>query len=505
MERRIPSVTNACAVFDHDDENKHNLELYYGAAMALNKLLTVSTHDDEIRMIFSALEMVCRGSPKQLNIAFLKISHSFLSNLLKFLERFETKGVRHADLSILNISKIFYYLSRSSELRPMLCRSKAMLQALARVSKKALNTDSRLFRVRTIANLANCDENKVLLYEQEGIVDSLLRAGHFDSSDLVRQFAITALMEFSSSPSNQVSMANNEVLIGTLVKVVLVEDNPVTREGAITTLQSLAFIRENRQTLVMMKGGIVLEALKKALASNNDTKTRGRAAGALTNLACEETSTTMAKHKDLVTSLAISASNDVSDDVQARASLALTKIASNATVEMDFLDMLLDALVVASLSKAKNTVAAVFRMKSRIPEYREPLAKHSGVVDTLCDIVISDGSITTDRDNAVRAIMHLVNEDKNRKILCNSTVLDALVTAANYTETELEGARDSSILALERLATDVTNRHTMAHHLGLLVTVAKSVEREAIWILEGREYESDYLAKPLLLSLLVAM
>ena len=300
-------------------------------------------------------------------------------------------------------------------------------------------------------------------------------------------------------------MARNQTVLGTLVKMVLVEASALTRESAITALQNLAFTKENRSLLVSFKNGIVLAALKKALSSDPDTKARRRAAGALTNLACDETAAAMGNHKGLLDALAIVATKDESLDVQTRASLALTKIASSITVHMECQPALLDALVVASLSKASNSVSAVFRVMARSPENREVLARHPGVIDTLADVCISATAKASDRDNSIRAIMHLVNEDGNRQIMCSETVLTAVVAAANYDDPELDEARDSSIRAMERLATEASNRPVMAHHPGLLVSVAKAVEREDQWKQQGREAEYGYLAKSLLMSLLVAM
>jgi hypothetical protein len=101
--------------------------------------------------------------------------------------------------------------------------------------------------------------------------------------------------------------------------------------------------------------------------------------------------------------------------------------------------------------------------------------------------------------------MHLVNEKKNHKIMCNMAILDALVVGADYEGMALEGARDSAIRALERLATEFSNRAHMARHPGLLIAVAKAVEREAKAEDAGKESEHGYLAKPLLMSLLLAM
>jgi hypothetical protein len=212
----------------------------------------------------------------------------------------------------------------------------------------------------------------------------------------------------------------------------------------------------------------------------------------------------------------VASSKDENLEVQSRGALALTKIAGMINVDDPSHPALLDALVAASLSRASNSVTAVLRVKARNAEQRQVMARHAGIVDTLCDILVAapaacqnskDKSVAVsapnevvDRDNSIRTILHLVNEDKNRKLLCNRTVLRALVVSARAMDT-----RDAAIRAMERLATEVGNRAVMAQQEGLLVAVAEAVEREAEWERTGRDTEFGLLAKPLLMSLLVAM
>jgi hypothetical protein len=504
-ERRIAAITNACEIFDHADDPKHNIELQSGAAQVLSKVLAGTSDNDEIRMLCSALEMVSRGSPRQVGIAFDMAGVALIPLLLRLLLRCETGGFKHSNVSVLNISKIILYLSRCTDLRVSLCRQQGMLDALTRVSTAILNPECRMVRIRIISSLCNCEENKVLMYEHAGLLDSIMRMAHLELSEQARHYAGSALMDLSSATRNQNSMANDDQLLGTLVKMILVEKSAVTRELMITSLQNLAFSKENRRRLVVFKDGIVLGALRKSLSSDPDAKARRRAAGVLTNLACDETGEKMGDHKGLLDTLAIVSTNDESLDVQTRASLALTKVASSITIKMECHETLLDALIVASLSKAPNSISAVFRIKAREPENREIMARHPGVLDTLTDICISATAQAQDRDNALRSIMHLVNEKKNLKNMCNQAILDALVVGANYEDSDLESARDSAIRALERLATEFSNRAHMARHPALLITVAKAVEREAKAEDAGRESEHGYLAKPLLMSLLLAM
>jgi hypothetical protein len=360
--------------------------------------------------------------------------------------------------------------------------------------------------MRFIANIANCDDNKEVVFDSKEIVGTVLRAVNYDSSDQVRHYAAVTLAELASSAENQKRMVEDDALLATLVKTIFVEEVISTRESAITAIQNLSYAKENRLTIVTFRDGIVLEVLKQTLlSSSNDPKTMRRAAGALTNLASEDTCEIIGNHQGLLNTLAIVSYKDPNPEVQSRAALALTKIANGILFHMDCREALLNALVVASLSKTHTNVAAVLRVKAREPENREVLMNHPGVLDTLCDMCMSDAVAKTDRDNAVRAIMHLVNEDKNRRPMCTSAILDALTSCASFQEKDLIGARDSAIRAMERLATEPANRPFMARHPGLLTIVASAVEREAEREHVGERSEYGFLAKPLLLSLLVAM
>jgi hypothetical protein len=221
----------------------------------------------------------------------------------------------------------------------------------------------------------------------------------------------------------------------------------------------------------------------------------------------------------------------------------------------------LDALVVTSLNKIHcPRVTAVVRSIARNnPKHRPIIARHDGIVDTLADILHTSRVLATSHDkqnndnddeivarqnrktiynvseriNAIHAIAHLVNSnDETRTFLCGRpTLLTAIVLATQENDTQ-----DMAVRALERLATVSSNRYVLAHCNGLIVAVAEAVEREALRekqrnnaiqagqvFVENRCDDDDicstddrtdhngsngtscYLAKPLLMSLLVAM
>lgn len=503
--RRIAAVTNACSLFDHFDEARHNIEVSYGAAQVLGKMIQQPVTDDEMRIMCAALEMVFRASPNSVQSAFQRMNASLLPALFRLLDRCEERTVKHADISILNITKIVFYVSKCADLRVQLSRQTGMLEFLSRVATRVLNPDCRSYRLLVTMNLAMEERNKVLLFEKEGLLDGIVRIAHMDTFDLARQNAALVIQELAACDVLHVPLAKNEQLLGTLVKMAVMEKSLQTRESVINSLQTLAFTKKNRVRLCSFKDGVVLEALRKTISVDSDDKVRRRAAGALANLACEETAEAMGNHKGLLEALAIVTTKDYNSDVQARSALALTKIGSCLKVSMGCFSALLDALVAASLSKSSSSIIAVLRVQAREQENRQALAHHEGVLDTLVDVCISNGSSESDRDNAMRTLMHLLNDDQNRSYMCTKNVLNALVKGANLEGEILEDARESAIISMERMATEPSNRAFMARYPGLLQCVAKAVEREVK--LEDAKVDSDhgYLAKPLLMSLLLAM
>ena len=335
-----------------------------------------------------------------------------------------------------------------------------------------------------------------------------------------------------------------------------------TRESALTALQNISFDRSNRLHVIQFKSGMVLEALKKTLTSDIDAKLRRRAAGAVVNLVCEDTAESMVSYKGLSNTLALVATQDSNLDVQTRAALYLTKLAvhvselQNHPTELSQAYLtVLDALVVTSLSKLHSTrvTAAIRSLARNRPDHRPLLARHDGILDTLIDVIQSslevfDENVTdddgvdngqmneqksriTDRTNAIHAVAHLANSDDATRIhLCSRPTLLATMVEA----TQTHDSQDIAIVVLERLATVPSNRCILSRCHGLIVAVAEAVERESRLekqhknevstgqphLIENRCDDDDkcsddiksiqhgsscYLAKALLMSLLVAM
>jgi hypothetical protein len=493
-----------CHEFDHWNETRHGAELLFGAANVLAMALSKSNNDDEIRMICAALEMVFRASPQNVCDALDSIQISFIPWLLEIIENADEGAIQHSDSIVLAISKILYYLSRILTLRTSLVRCHGMVETLSRVVK-VCDYEAKAFRMKTISNLANKDENKAYLFNYNGFLETIMRVAVVKTTEKCKEYASITLMDLASCPENQVSMANNDKLLATLVKLAVTESIQETREAAISSLQNLAFCHTTRFRLVTYSDGVILDALRKALSTDLNDKARRRAAGALTNLACDETAEYIGSHKGLLESLAVATSKDENSDVQSRSAMALTKLSSRITCKMPCYNALMDALIMASLSHTSPSISHIFRVHARDPENRVSMASHPGVLDTLAGITLSRVHGIHDRENAMRAIMHLTNEDSNRELMCQKLVLEALKVGANTEGLQRKEFYESAVLSLERLATEPKNRATIARFPGMLVTIARVTEREQSLIDNGVHGSHERLAKPLLLSLLLAL
>mmetsp|Transcript_12218 Transcript_12218/g.28783 ORF Transcript_12218/g.28783 Transcript_12218/m.28783 type:complete len:757 (+) Transcript_12218:409-2679(+) len=515
-DKRRSAVARACAEFDHGIEATHSAELYLGAANVLCLVLSMSEKEDEIQNICAALEMVYRAEREAVIISYQDVGAALVPLLLRLLDRCENGRKVMAEAIIANISRILLHMTRISELRVPLVGHQGMLTTLERVGTLPLSAENRILRMRLLANLANSEGNKIVIFERSTLMEAVMKVGTLDKSESAREYSSAILMDLSSCQGNQIAMAKMEKVLATLVKLAIVEAKTETREYAVSGLQNLAFEKRNRMQLVSYGSGVVVEALKKTTSSDPNDKTRRRSAGALTNLACDQTAEIMATHQGLLEALAQASVSDSSREVQQRTALALTKLANSVVVTMPCWDSLLSALVVASRCTASDgIVSAMFRVKARSEENRVSMANHPGLLEALAEYCLRASEngesrvMLRDCDNASKAIAHLANEPRNHKIICSKYVLSALVNGASLDGPAGTVTRDACVLSMVRMAMEHSNRPMMARFPGMITSIAKATERE---MKEENDMNASptstgqpRLAKPLLMSLLVAM
>ena len=250
-------------------------------------------------------------------------------------------------------------------------------------------------------------------------------------------------------------------------------------------------------------------------------------------MACDNTAEYIGNQIGMLKTLAVVASTrNENSQVQTRAALALTKFASGITSKMSCYLTLTNALTVTHLYRIPASRSAK-HCKSRIASPKTTESPWSGMLESrsakYCEsklatpktenpwpdksefsihsrtFCVSSDFMIKDRENAMRAIMHLTNEDMNCMIMCQKTVLDALLLGACTEGPKWDIFFESAVVALERLASEHINRPVMAGHPGMLVAVAKVIERGHILEDAGTVAKYERLAKSLLTSLLLAL
>lgn len=519
--QRLNFITHALQAFDHGNIHRHNLELRLKAPEALSHLLfEAKKDDDEIRMICLALEMVYRGSTSAVKASFLESGMLMIPECLKLSEKYEENNRlnRTVRSTIMSITRIFLYFSRVPDLRQNLAQQTGILSMLSRITSKALHGPGmepcREDRMKILANLCNCIMNKSLVFENNLLMESLHKVASQDESIHVREYAAACYMDLSSFETIQIPMASSNSIIQVLLKLSRKSESESTREYAVTAIQNVCYQRENRTPIINFESGVFLGLLVTIMTTDRSKVTRRRAAGALTNLACSNTASRMANYPHLMDSTAKVCALDPCTKVQQSACRALTKISCHIDSSMPCYVTVLDSLIRAASSSNATGISMVLRIMSRTPSNRAIMCQQPGMMELVSSIAISEKYSVSERESCIKVIAHIANESNCRKSLCNKWILNALVSAAQLEEfmvnpnselmDVLKSIRDAALLAIERLAMEVSNRPFMARHKDLLVVVARATERESKM---NSLHDSIHpkLAKALLMSLIIAI
>lgn len=522
--QRVALITDALQQFDHGSMHRHNIELKLNAPEALSHLLfETGKNDDEVRMICSALEMVYRGSTSAVKASFFETGKLMIPEWLKVSNQYEESSRlnRNVRASVVSITRIFLYFSRVPDLRPILAQQAGFFNMLIRVSAKAMHGQGmekcREDRMKILANLCNCNLNRIIIFENSELMDSLYKVAFQDESVHVREYAAACLMDLSSSEAIQIHMASSSNIIQALIKLTRKSESDSTREYAVTAIQNICFQRDNRIQIINFENSVILGLLSTIMITDRSKVTRRRAAGALTNLACSTTASRMANYPHLMESTAKVCALDPCPEVQHRACRALTKISCHIDSTMQCFMTVLDSLIRAATSSNATGIPMVLRIMSRKPSNRAIMGQQPGMMELLSSIASSTNYSESERESCIKVIAHIANEIICRKSLCNKWILNALVSAAQWEEPEvlnvnpapelmgiLKSTREAALLAIERLAMEVSNRPFMARHKDLLVVIAKATERESR-LNSVDDSIQPKLAKALLMSLIVAL
>lgn len=298
----ITAITQACSLFDHNDQEWHDFEIQKGAHIALFKLLSIvlsraSKSDgshvgykgDEVQQLCRSLEMVHRCSTRCILLSFDEVGEDLIDIILHVIERCMDNVIRDdSDVGAVSSLKVLLYYSDGQNIPQRraikyMANRPGLMSLLLRVAASDNFVDERGKEValKIIANLdySRSTHKRNLSSTDILLLDTLIENSFHPSADAVRNNAALGLNNLSCHNEHIATMIEERVLEALLR--LLRDDNSLTRQYAASTVKNLAKVRENAVVLVNHGYGSLLEELIKIIESDDSDEARRSASRAL--------------------------------------------------------------------------------------------------------------------------------------------------------------------------------------------------------------------------------
>lgn len=486
--QRIALLEDACNAFNHRDQNMHDVELHEGAARVLfaklSFVIAIHASDYELKTVCSALEMVHRGSEYGIEQTYNMIGFEVLPLLVKVMQIPFERGQKIKDVdgkanltsedalrpssqnlvrgaapdgarvllsvtsdvktAVQKATKILAAYSLIPAAKVKMAHVPKMLHALIAITdrRNAMNDAARFSALATITNMAHDENNRIAMASEQNLIDSISRMAKYEESDMARQCSALALMNLSQGDSASVPLIDeNEILLDTLVRL-MGDEKPDTRRNAAIALYNIACADDNTIRLAKHRDGVILEALVRIVASENDVdEARLNAAEALFNMACsekEEVTKRMGDYPGFLYALANVLKTDsanTSTGVELYVAETLRRMAEVTNSNMAAHGALLGSLVDSSCWTETSCIAEAFEHQASSPDHREIMAKRPGLLSGLARQALAVGANgEKTRTAAIAAIELLTLVDSNRPILAANEGIMMALTRASFGE-----------------------------------------------------------------------
>jgi len=249
-------------------------------------------------------------------------------------------------------------------------------------------------------------------------------------------------MNLNQGDSSSVPLiGENEILLDTLVRL-MGDQKAETRRNAAIALYNIACADDNTVRLTKHGGGVILEALVKIVASEDDVdEARLNAAEALFNMACsekDEVTKRMGDYPGFLYALANILKKGLankSTGVELYVAETLRRMAEVTNSNMAAHGALLGSLVDSSGWTETSCIAEAFEHQATSPDHREIMAKRPGLLSGLAKQALAVGSQSEKtRSAAIAAIELLTLVDSNRPLLASNEGIMMALTRASFGE-----------------------------------------------------------------------
>lgn len=281
------------------------------------------------------LEMMLRHNIIDREITYDTVGSTLCLLLLKVIDRClepqtpthslkqRIRGVDSSDinepgsLALLKSSEIICTFSQMLSARERLANIPGVLSSLVNLSKNGPTNELRLISLKTISNLADEKENRVMILEQDGLLETIvdeLVDMNIEKVDDSRQVnnpyeiseqAVNILMNSSQSRTNQNKMASDDKIIQIFLNILECPSLSDKMHRSVTTcFQYLAQSEENSLKLFSYEDNAVVRVmLHTARGEENDKSLVCHALETIRLMSVSETATAIASYPHLLSTV----------------------------------------------------------------------------------------------------------------------------------------------------------------------------------------------------------
>lgn len=348
--------------------------------------------------------------------AMVPLAHypGLLDSLLYQLEKLSTEGL----------------LQELNELTNIPDPQQSLHDAYNEHHGSAAMTLARIDTIAILVNLACAEENKVMMVDHPGLLESVINTARNDPSDEAREHSAIVIMNLSYSNQNKEVMAEHDQLLSTLTKL-MGDTSPYTRKYAASALFALACVVSKAALLATYCGPEILEALRQVLLHDPSDEARMNASEALFNMARSksgETALTLGRHPNLLDALAEAVISDYSADVRAYCARALEWLSAEIHYPVECHQELLRALIKGSQWTKTASIAEGLKTQASIETNRRAMGSYPGMMEALARLaLLANAPDEYVRSCALSVIERLSIEPENRPIMAkNQDIMSAL-------------------------------------------------------------------------------
>mmetsp|Transcript_37137 Transcript_37137/g.86610 ORF Transcript_37137/g.86610 Transcript_37137/m.86610 type:complete len:535 (-) Transcript_37137:46-1650(-) len=489
----LTALKLAKSTFNHNNKEKHDVEINAGAATALYKLLSITIHMNgavnNVATACSALELVLGCSTESKLDTYEIIGERLLSLLVIVIQRCLQGMLKNNGSILVDAIRIIRYFSQLEEVKISIAKQRDVLPTLVDIIDKCERYDARVEAMHAIISLSFELKNAIYMCNCEGFLKLFTKISlDFEESPQMKQWVAVTFWNLGCEPVCREGLCSRVDVLDA-IKHLMRFKNSKTKEYAISALRQLSLETSNRIRLVEHSDGLLFRQIVDIVTEERVADTIVlKALETLNNIIASETGGIACANSPLsennpgliVTLTSVVTDNNV-PKLRMIALSILIKLCHNLKNQamLKVGDTELVALVACLVTIAKtnrneyrSNVFMALKTLSEEKSMRQPMAECPGLLDVVSWTFNSDSANRNDIIDAMIILSHLAEEEENRiSLASNDIFLRVLANLLSSHDAILKQHAEDIVLCL---ALTPASQHLVARNKFLLSAILQS-------------------------------